>query len=264
MAKLICDLYRVLFARKIFYKLNKLLYMLSLRGLGILNYETSRQTGEDYFIRHQLTGVADGVVLDVGGNVGNYARNIRSTNKNVHIYTFEPHPITYQKLIRNVEQLNIKTINVGVGSNNGILTLYDYASNDGSAHASLHKDVIEVIHNKEQTIAHEVKVISLDSFAVEYDIDRVDLLKIDTEGHELEVLKGFERHIRNNKVDLIHFEFNEMNIISRVFFKDIWDFLPNYNFFRMLPDGLVPMKQYSPVFCEIFAYQNIVAKLKDN
>ena len=253
MAKLICDLYRVLFARKIFYKLNKLLYMLSLRGLGILNYETSRQTGEDYFIRHQLTGVADGVVLDVGGNVGNYARNIRSTNKNVHIYTFEPHPITYQKLIRNVEQLNIKTINVGVGSNNGILTLYDYASNDGSSHASLHKDVIEVIH-KEQTIAHEVKVISLDAFAFEYDIDR--------EGHELEVLKGFERHIRNNKVDLIHFEFNEMNIISRVFFKDIWDFLPNYNFYRMLPDGLVPINQYSSVFCEIFAYQNDYIKLQ--
>jgi hypothetical protein len=30
----------------------------------------------------------------------------------------------------------------------------------------------------------------------------------------------------------------------------------------MLPDGLVPIRNYSPVFCEIFAYQNIVAKLK--
>ena len=88
------------------------------------------------------------------------------------------------------------------------------------------------------------------------------LLKIDTEGHELEVLKGFEPYIRQNKVDLIHFEFNEMNVASRVFFKDFWEFLPNYDFYRMLQDGLIPIKNYNPVYCEIFAYQNIVAKLK--
>jgi hypothetical protein len=47
------------------------------------------------------------------------------------------------------------------------------------------------------------------------------------------------------------------------FFKDSWDFLPNYDFYRMLPDGLVKIENYSPIFCEIFAYQNIVAKLRN-
>ena len=88
------------------------------------------------------------------------------------------------------------------------------------------------------------------------------MLKIDTEGHEFAVLRGASNLLKTGRIDVIHFEFNEMNVVSRVFFKDIWDFLPNYDFYRMLPDGLAQIKNYSPVFCEIFAYQNIVAKLK--
>jgi hypothetical protein len=148
-----------------------------------------------------------------------------------------------------------------VGAAEGSFTLYDYADNDGSEHASLHRGVIEQIHNG-SVVEHQVKVVSLDDFAVREGIERIALLKIDTEGHEFEVLRGATRLLKNGKIDIIHFEFNEMNVVSGVFFKNIWDFLPEYNFYRMLPDGLVQIKNYNPVFCEIFAYQNIVAKIK--
>jgi FkbM family methyltransferase len=263
MLKLVNDLYRLLFARKIFYKFNKLLYCLSLRGLGVLNFESDKLaiSGEDHFVKHHVPKIGKGIIFDVGANVGDYAKVLRESNNNAEIYSFEPHPITYQKLITNIEGLGIKTFNVGVGSAEGTLKLFDYADKDGSEHASLYKEVIETIH-KGKVVEHEVKIITLEAFANEYKIERVHLLKIDTEGHEMEVLKGFEQFIRENKVDLIHFEFNEMNIASRVFFKDFWEFLPNYEFYRMLPDGLVPIRNYNPIYCEIFAYQNIVAKLK--
>jgi len=32
--------------------------------------------------------------------------------------------------------------------------------------------------------------------------------------------------------------------------------------YRLLPDGLVQINMYNPIYCEIFAYQNIVAILK--
>jgi len=261
MRKLVYDLYRLLFARTFFYKFNKLLYQLSLRGLGVLNYESDKISGEEHFIEHHVSKFRNKIILDVGSNVGRYSKLINGLNKDAEIYAFEPHPATYQKLIKNVDGININTNNVGVGASAGSLKLYDYAEKDGSSHASLYKDVIEQIH-KGKSVVHEVKIISLDDFVIEHKIERVGLLKIDTEGHELEVLKGFERYISANKVDWIHFEFNEMNIASRIFFKDFWELLPNYDFFRMLPNGLVPIKQYSPVFCEIYAYQNIVAKLK--
>jgi FkbM family methyltransferase len=200
-------------------------------------------------------------VLDVGANKGDFSKSLRRINKNIDIYSFEPHPVTFKKLSKNIEGLNITSLNLGVGGMPGTLSLYDYANQDGSEHASVYQDVIEAIHG-EKAIKHDIQVVTLDEFVKLYKIDEVILLKIDTEGHELEVLKGFTQFINDNKVYMIHFEFNEMNVISRVFFKDFWDMLPNYSFYRLLPNSLIPIKNYNPLLCEIFAYQNIVAILK--
>ncbi len=255
------DLYQAIFGKTFFLKFNQLLYMLGLRGIGILNYKNDIQSGEENFIRNHITATSEGVVFDVGANKGEYSNFIKKNNQNIKVFAFEPHPTTYKNLVKNVSNNGIDTFNLAVGSNKGSLILYDYENSDGSEHASLYKDVIEEIHQG-KSVSHEVNMITLDDFVAEQAIEKIHLLKIDTEGHELEVLRGFINHIKNNKIDTIHFEFNEMNVASRVFFKDFWDLLPNYKFYRMLPNGLVEIKKYSPLFCEIYAYQNIVAKLK--
>lgn len=121
MLKLVCDLYRLLFAKRFFYKFNKLLYNLSLRGLGVLNFDSDRLSisGEDYFVKHYASKIGKGIVFDVGANVGNYSKFLRESNQNAEIYSFEPHLSTYQKLIKNLEYSDIKTFNVGVGSAGG-------------------------------------------------------------------------------------------------------------------------------------------------
>jgi hypothetical protein len=54
-----------------------------------------------------------------------------------------------------------------------------------------------------------------------------------------------------------------MNIVSKSTFKDFWDFLSGYNFYRLLPGGaLLPIEDYSPILNEIYAFQNIIAILK--
>lgn len=56
-----------------------------------------------------------------------------------------------------------------------------------------------------------------------------------------------------------------MNIVSKVSFKDFWDYLKEYEFYRILPGGeLLKIKNYSPIGCEIYAFQNIVALLKES
>jgi len=179
MLELIYDLYARLFSRRIFSKFNKLIYFLSLRGLGVLNYKSDKQSGEANFVISHFSNTKKGVIFDVGANIGNYSKSLREFNPYVEIYCFEPHPRTYQKLLSTVNCLEIKTFNVGVGSNDGMLKLYDYANDDGSEHASLYKDVIETIHQG-NAVEHEVEVITLNAFSIEHKIERVLLLKIDT------------------------------------------------------------------------------------
>lgn len=254
---LLLFLYRFLFLRKRFFWFNKLLYKLSLRGIGVLNYETDTLSGEKYFLnlfRHNISLV----VLDIGANIGEYSEKIKQLNHNANIYAFEPHPKTFILLSKSAEKWGYVAINVAIGDKIDRLTLYDYAKSNGSQHASLYKDVFEDLHQAE-TISFEVDVLTVDEFVKRTNIAKIDLLKIDVEGNEYKVLLGAKQTIERGNIDLIHFEFNEMNVVSRSFFKDFYDFLDEYEFYRMLPDGLVALKEYDAKNVEIFAYQNIVA-----
>jgi len=146
MLGIIYKLYGYLFARNIFRKLNMFLYHISLRGLGVLNYQGEYLTGEKGWLRGYLKDKVKPIVLDVGANVGNYSKNVLSSNASCSIFAFEPHPVTFKKLVANTTSSQFKAFNVGVGIENGTLSLYDYDTKDGSAHASLYKDVIKDLH----------------------------------------------------------------------------------------------------------------------
>jgi FkbM family methyltransferase len=259
--KLLFNLYRFFFAKPFFLKMNKLLYRLSLSGLGILNYENDKVSGESVFLEMYFKNNQGGIVFDVGANVGNYTKSILKFNPEALVYAFEPHPLTFNKLTNNMSGIFFNAINFAVGDNSSELSLYDYKINDGSSHASLYKDVIENIH-KSPSVEHKVNVISLDEFVAMNGLNIISLLKIDVEGNELNVLKGSKKIIGEGRVLAIHFEFNEMNISSRTYFRDFWDMLTNYEFYRLLPNDMVKIEEYASIYCELFAYQNIVAILK--
>ena len=264
MENILYMVYAYLFGNNIFSKFNKFLYQLSLRGLGVLNYQNAFLTGENEWLKNYLKNNNCKTVLDVGANTGKYSKEVLNIDQNINLFAFEPHPKSYAILNNNIKSKNFKPFNLGVGNKNENLTLYDYDKDEGSEHASVFKEVIEDLH-KGQAVSHNIPVIMLDDFLKEQKIEHVDLLKIDTEGNELNVLLGAKEYLVNNKIKAIHFEFNEMNVISKSYFKNFWDLLTNYKFYRLLPGGkLFEIKSYSPVNCEIFAFQNIIALLKKN
>jgi len=258
----IIQIYRSIFAKKIFYKLNKFIFRLSLSGLGVLNYRNAKESGEAEFLKAYLSQDAfSGVVLDIGANRGDYTLMCLNENPKIKVISFEPHPKTFQQLAHNLRGKEVRLVNIAMGGKTGTLQLYDYVDKDGSSHASLYKEVIEKIHG-EKSVSHSVEVSTIDHFLKKENIEKVGLLKIDTEGNELEVLKGSAGAIQDKKIEAIHFEFNEMNIVSRCFFKDFMTVLDGYEFYRLLPNGMVKIDKYNPLYCEIFAYQNIVAFLQ--
>ncbi len=224
----------------------------------MLNYENDKLSGEMSFLGRITKGLKNGVVLDVGANEGAYSSTIANLIPSAKIYAFEPHPVTFQILDSSAKRFDYVAINSACGDKRGKLKLYDYQSSEGSQHASLYQDVIEGLH-KSASKNWDVEVTTIDEFVELNKIKSITLLKIDTEGNELSVLKGASKSIQNGIVDVIHFEFNSMNVVSKVFFKDIYDLLSNYSFYRMLPNDLVSMGEYSALYWEIFAYQNIVA-----
>ena len=248
--------YNILFGRKAFYPINRFLFKLSLRGMGIYNYENPRASGEKAFLEKTASKLQ--VAFDVGSNVGNYARAIKQLNKSCQVYAFEPHRAAYERLSKNAEENDFRSFHFGFGKENGTSALYDYANLSFSSHASIHPTVIGDIH-KGQRVRHEIEIRTIDAFVEQYGIENIDLLKIDTEGCEYDILLGASRVLEANKVKLIHFEFNEMNVMSRVFFRDFLSLLRDFDLFRMLRGGLLHLYEYRPIENELFAYQNILA-----
>jgi len=258
--QLLISIYRIIFARPIFFRLNDMLFRLILRGLGILNFENSKISGEDYLINKILPTklkISNPIIFDVGANIGDYSLALSGRFPNSIIYSFEPHPETFSRLKSNIPTNNIKLFNFALGEKKDTLTLYDRNDSNGSPFASLHKEAITDIQNK-GTIEIPVQVFTLDEFTTENNISRIDFLKIDTEGNELSILKGAKNLLDECKIGCIHFEFNEMNVVSRTFMRDFRIILKNYQLYRLLPKGLLLLND-SPIASELFAYQNILA-----
>jgi FkbM family methyltransferase len=250
-------IHRSVLCKKEFYGINMFIYKLALHGIGILNYESDEISGEKVFLKNIFAGMESPTIVDVGANIGEYSKKICLNSSNPTIYALEPHPGNFQKLEENIERRNVTTIRKACGGVEKKVNLFDYEEG-GSSHASTVEGVINKIHKKEKQKV-KVDMITLDRLIKNKDIDTIDLLKVDTEGNEIEVLKGAKKAIERNVIKCIQLEFNEMNVESRTFAKDFVEYLRRYKIFRMLPNGLVELGEYRPVEYEIFAFQNIVA-----
>lgn len=255
-AKIVISLYRRVFCRRALFRFNRGVYLLALHGMGVLNHEDSEVSGEAELLRRVARAFPAPTVLDVGAHEGSYAREVISSAPAARVYAFEPHPETFKRLAAGATAYT--PIHAALASEEGTLTLYDHGSPAGTQHASLVPNVIEAIHDGPASGRWEVPATTLDRFVADREIDHVHLLKIDTEGAELDVLRGARATLEAGLVDLVQIEFNSMNTISKAFMRDFRALLAGYSAHRLLPDGPVALERLSPVFEEIFAFQNVL------
>lgn len=251
--------YAKFFAKNIFSKFNKLLFNLSLRGLGVFNYQNITISGEQKFLENYLSKLASPVIFDVGANKGEYTCHCIRVNKHARVYAFEPHPKTFKILKNSVSGEGVLVVNKAISNSKGKMQLYDYKDNQGSSHATLCQDVIEKVHVGD-SISCDVEVVTLDEFVTENKINKIHLLKIDVEGNEMNVLRGAKKSLEKDIFDVIQFEFTQINSVSRVFMKDYFDLLgAKFSLHRLLPNGLLSLGEYFSTTHEVYGYQNIVA-----
>jgi FkbM family methyltransferase len=120
------------------------------------------------------------IAIDVGANVGLWSRPLTEIFN--HVIAFEPLLPVYECLERNVNGLNIETHKHALGSVNDKVEMFYDAENTGSSYVS------------------EIGTGSIDIKRMDdLDLPKFGLLKIDCEGHELEVIKGGEQTILKYK-----------------------------------------------------------------
>ena len=237
------------------------LYHLAKIGMNYWGGSSIAESGERYamdYVRKQLSDGREGVVFDVGANLGQYASELIQRFPDRIIHSFEPSAKTILRLNETVadalKERKIKTHNVGFGSKTETLTLF--AEGDHAATASIHGAVGK---DTDQLVQEQIKIERLDDFCQTNSIDRIAFLKIDVEGHELETLKGAKRMMDEDRVDFIQFEFGEFHMDARCYFRDFWQILsPKYSIYRILPKGLRKIEDYSTDL-EVFNTINYLA-----
>ena len=134
-----------------------------------------------YKIDELLCGVEPRTIIDVGANIGEFSFYAHKKYlKKVEIFAFEPDPIAKQCIDNNLVGINA-SINLVALSNK--LGEEDFYLKTESADSSLHEPFGESVKIKTQ-------IVTLDSFFNNLELRRPVLLKMDTEGHEPEVLLG--------------------------------------------------------------------------
>ncbi|MGM5025786.1 FkbM family methyltransferase [Tardiphaga sp. 862_B3_N4_1] len=237
-------------------------YRNGLHAVGVLNYQNDIVSGERRFLTNYISQFPNAVILDVGANAGQYAELVRELGPKTVIHSFEPHPKSFAKLSDLRDRLDVNVHAMALGDIQSEIEFFDYADDAGSQHASVYRDVIEVVHAR-PAASVKVRCETLDVIAPQLGIKHIGLLKIDTEGHDYSVLKGACGLLDAGLIDVIQFEFNEMNVISRVFMKDFFALLPGYRIYRLLSNGVIEFQTYDPTFMEVFAYQNIICIRRD-
>lgn len=155
----------------------------------------------------RATVVPDSVIVDVGANIGLHALSLAATCPRGHVHAFEPVPRTERLLRENVDlngAPNITVHPIAAGAEPGVLRFFE---NEEFAAGSMaldnadpllvellaarsHADTATAGTREAQGREIAVPCATLDEYCTEIGLTKLDLLKVDAEGHDLQVLRG--------------------------------------------------------------------------
>lgn len=236
-------------------------------------------------VANLLRGVGTGAALDVSGEEGVLAR-LRATSATRYIifdvgcnrgdfidmtlrelgpasigalHAFEPAHETFAVLEGRLGSRPGVVLNrCALGRSPGTLQLhYDRA---GSGLASLTRRDLSHL-SIDLSESEDVEVRTLDEYCATVGVERIDLLKLDVEGHELDVLTGGRAMFEARRIGMVAFEFGGCNIDTRTCLRDFFQYLGRFGMtiHRVTPSGyLHPIMRYGEAE-ELFLTTNFVA-----
>ena len=182
------------------------------------------------------------IVFDVGAHKGEFIKLILGNFNSKKIYSFEPSKI-FDKLKENIQKMNLTEVdiylnNFALGEIEEIKEFKQMRESSSSTLSSINTAskyfkrknlILNFGTDKKIFDKTNVRVKDGFSFLKKQKIEKIDLLKIDTEGYEYFVIKGFDKNI--NKIKVVFFEHHyDLMLIKNYTFSKIHDYLVANNF----------------------------------
>lgn len=153
----------------------------------------------DHAIRQLRRWSGDDVVFDVGANDGRTVLRIQEQLSGPRIFAFEPVTATYKTLVARTAHLpNVRTFPLALGAAPGRQPIYLSEIDSMNSFSPAWSDGTRGTET--------VEVSTVDDVMLAQGIDFIHFLKVDTEGHELEVLKGADRALEGARIAILQLE----------------------------------------------------------
>jgi len=147
---------------------------------------------QEHMLIDEFRNLRNSTILDLGANEGYYAIAMAQKRQNNRVIAIEPNPKAYELLKKNVDTNNlsmIQTLNVAAWKKSGTIKFYflPQVTSIGSL-MLLNSSYLKEVPNRVQSI--NVRAVTLQEIVTRFKLDKIDLLKIDIEGAELELLQS--------------------------------------------------------------------------
>lgn len=129
--------------------------------------------------------------FDVGANIGQYAKFIRSAGFKGKIFSFEPQSAAFQKLIKSAKNDSKWDVyNIGLGNSDEKSVINISKNSVSSSILDINKFLVETAPETEYISKEDIKISRLDTFLKEINFTNRFFLKIDAQGFESKILDG--------------------------------------------------------------------------
>lgn len=166
------------------------------------------------------------LVLDVGANTGQTTREIKAHFIDAQIHAFEPVQSTFDELVRKTKPLDsviCHHLALSDENANRVVRTLPFSKRNSICRDAFSK--------KTDTRQETITIQNTASFCKEYQIEEIDILKTDTEGHDLEVLRGAEPLFRKGRIKAVYVEVTfSQSHPGCTKFPDVFDFLCPHGF----------------------------------
>lgn len=196
------------------------------KGYENVNHDI-RTNGELRTISKLAGAGAVKTVFDVGANRGDWSELAAQAFPQARVHAFEIVPETFGHLRQRFGG-NARVLINGIGLSDQEGTLDVYFSPDRDVLATCVAGFSESFH-KYEPATRAVPVTTGDQYCASNGVASIDFLKVDVEGFEPQVLRGFNGMLERGLVDVIQFEYGYINIDTRFLLKDFYALLSQRN-----------------------------------